>query len=333
MAGLHTAGTAMASLHAREEKVRILPSRLKKGDRVGLVTPGSPVTREQLDGAVERLKNQGFIPVYEESVLSEYGYFAGTDRERTDELMGMFEDKSVDVIWCVRGGYGSIRILDLLDFEFIRKHPKILIGYSDITALLTAIYQETGLVTFHGPLGITDFNAFNIRSLKKVLMDPKERYKYPYKQDRENRDLPEFDRYTLYPGVAEGILTGGNISVLDSLIGTRYETDFAGKIAFLEEVEEKTYRVDKMLYHLLSATNLKEAAAIVLGTFAECNTGDEPKLSLRQVIRDLLLPLEIPVSYGLTFGHIDHMITLPVGILAGLDADRNQLTLLEKAVR
>ena len=300
---------------------------------MGLVTPGSPVTREQLDETVEKLTKLGLIPIYKESVLSEYGYFAGTDQERADELMGMFRDEEVDVIWCERGGYGSIGILDLLDFDLIRAHPKLLIGYSDITALLTAIQQETGLVTFHGPLGITEFNRFNVHSIEEVLMHPQDRTRVPYKRIRSQRHNPEFDRYTLHPGQSEGILTGGNISVLDSLIGTSYETDFSDKVVFLEEVEEKTYRVDKMLYHLIRATNLPDASGIVLGIFADCNAGDEPRLSLRNAIGDLLCPMGIPVSYGLAFGHIKHMVTLPVGIRASLDADRNELILLERAVR
>ena len=165
--------------------------------------------------------------------------------------MDMFTRQDVDGIWCVRGGYGSIRILDLLDYEQIRNNPKVFIGYSDITALLTSIYQETGLVTFHGPMGVSDFNGFTTKSMRKVILEPRESYKYPYRREKETRDNPEFDLYTITGGRAEGVLIGGNISVLDSMIGTRFEPDFEDKIVFLEEVEEKTYRVDKMLYHLL----------------------------------------------------------------------------------
>lgn len=133
---------------------RIIPKRLKKGDLIALVTPGSPVTEEQLAGSVTKLEELGFRTTYNDSVLSEYGYFAGTDQERANELMEMFSREEVNGIWCVRGGYGSIRILDLLDYDQIRKNPKVFIGYSDITALLTSIYQESGLVTFHGPMEI-----------------------------------------------------------------------------------------------------------------------------------------------------------------------------------
>lgn len=315
-----------------EQPGRILPGRLKKGDLIGLVTPGSPVTEEQLHDCVATLESMGFRTTYSDSVLSEYGYFAGKDQERAHELMEMFTREDVDGIWCVRGGYGSIRILDLLDYDLIRKNPKVFIGYSDITALLTSIYQEAGLVTFHGPVGTSDFNRFSKKSIKKVLMEADSAYKYPYKREKGSRGNPEFDLYTINGGKAEGILTGGNISVLDSIIGTAFEPDFENKIVYLEEIGEKTYRVDKMLFHLLSGTNLKQAAGIVMGVFGECNINDAPTLTLKEALNDLLLPLGIPVSYGLSFGHIKQMVTIPTGIRAAMDGDKNSLTLQEAAV-
>lgn len=311
---------------------RILPTRLSKGDTIGLVTPGSSVKEEELNDCILKLEELGFQTTYMDSVLSEYGYFAGKDQERADELMEMFSREDVNAIWCVRGGYGSVRILDLLDYELIRRNPKVFIGYSDITALITAIYQETGLVTFHGPVGTSDFNRFSTRSLKRVLMEPESEYKYPYKRDKGSRGNPEYDRYTLIGGQAEGILTGGNISVLDSMIGTRFEPDFENKIVYLEDIGEKTYRVDKMVYHLLSGTRLRQAAGILMGVFDDCNVNEEPTLSLKVALDDLLLPLGIPISYGLSFGHIKRMITIPTGIRAAMDADRNSFRLLEAAV-
>ncbi len=322
----------LQSLPAGTGPPRILPGRLKQGDLIGLVTPGSPITNEDLEACVSKLEGLGFRTTYNDTVLSEYGYLAGPDRERADELMEMFARQEVNAIWCVRGGYGSIRILDLLDYELIREHPKALIGYSDITALLTAVYQETGLVTFHGPVGTSDFNRFAIRSLRNVLMDPSGEYRYPYRREKQTRDNPEYDRYTLTGGKAEGILIGGNISVLDSIIGTRFEPDFEDKLVYLEDVGEKTYRIDKMVYHLLSGTNLKQAAGIVMGAFDECNINEEPTLSLKEALDDLLKPLGIPVSYGLSFGHIRRQVTIPTGIRAAMDADRNSFRLLEPAV-
>lgn len=315
-----------------ETKPRIIPRRLREGDLLGLVTPGSPIEEAQLEETVSKLEGLGFRTCYNDTVLSQYGYFAGPDRERADELMQMFGRDDIAGIWCVRGGYGCIRILDLLDYRVIEDHPKVLVGYSDITALHTAIFRETGLVTYHGPLGISDFNRFSVRSLQKVIMDPEVPYRIPYRREEDTRENPEFDRYTLRGGEAEGILTGGNISVLDSLIGTGFEADFEGRIVYLEETEEKTYRVDKMLYHLLSATSLGKAAGIVMGSFSECNINEDPRLTLRESLDDLLRPLEIPVSYGLSFGHIKRMVTIPNGIRARMDGDRNSLVILEETV-
>lgn len=311
---------------------RIFPKRLKEGDMIGLITPGGPIEEEQLEKTIKKLKILGFNTYYEDSVLSQYGYFAGTDRERADELMHMFVNDDVDGILCVRGGYGSIRILDLLDFEQIKQNPKVFMGYSDITALLTSIYEQTGLITFHGPLGISPFNEFTLKSFKKIVMNPGNHYKYPYEREENTEDNPEFDVYTINGGKAEGELIGGNISVLDSMIGSKYEADFENKIVYLEEIEEKTYRVDKMLYHLLYATNLKKAAGIIMGVFSKCNINDEPRLTLKEAITDLLKPLGIPVAYGLAFGHIDTIVTIPNGVKARMNADKNTLKLLEKAV-
>jgi muramoyltetrapeptide carboxypeptidase len=322
-------GTALS---LGQEQARILPQRLKKGDLIGLVTPGSPITEEQLQEAVVKFEALGFRVYHRDTVLSQYGYFAGPDRERAEELMHMFLNPEVSGIWCVRGGYGSIRILNYLDYEQIRLNPKVFIGYSDITALLTSVYEQTGLVTYHGPLGVSDFNPYTVESLINVVMDPSRRYRYLYEREEGTAGNPEFDLYTVHEGRAEGRLIGGNISVLDSMIGSRFEPDFEEKIVYLEEVEEKTYRVDKMLFHLLEATNLKKAAGIVMGVFGECNINDEPRLTLKQAIDDLLAPLQIPATYGFAFGHIDNMITIPNGIRARMNAGRNSLRLLEPAV-
>ncbi len=316
----------------RVQRPRIFPERLKKGGTIGLITPGGPIDKNQLGETIEKLENEGFKTYHTSSVLSQYGYFAGSDRERADDLMHMFTNEEVDGILCVRGGYGSIRILDLLDFEQIKQHPKVFIGYSDITALITSIYEQTGLITFHGPLGISPFNEFTQKSFTKVVMNPVNHYKYRYKREDDTVGNPEFDIYTISGGKAEGELIGGNLSVLDSMIGSKFEPDFENKVVYLEEIEEKTYRVDKMLVHLLQATNLKKAAGIVMGVFSKCNVNDQPRLTLREAIGDLFEPLGIPVSYGLSFGHIDTMVTIPTGIHARMNADKNTLRLLEKAV-
>lgn len=332
MPGLKVFSQTTNLLEVKHSPKRIFPKRLEQGDVIGLVTPGSPITEDQLKETVEKLEGMGYKTYYRPSVLSEYGYFAGTDQERADELMHMFTNRDVDAIMCVRGGYGSIRVVDLLDYNQIKANPKILIGYSDITALLTAIYDQTGLVCFHGPLGISDFNDYTLKSFDNVLVNPKPRYKYPYQREENTEDNPEFDFYTITNGKAEGELIGGNLSVLASMAGSKFKPDFENKIAFIEEVEEKTYRVDRMLTQLVQATNLRKARGIVLGVFYKCNINEKPTLTLKQAISDILKPLNIPVAYGFPFGHIKTNMTIPVGIHAKFNADRRVLKLLESAV-
>jgi muramoyltetrapeptide carboxypeptidase len=311
---------------------RLFPKKLQKGDTIGLVTPGGPIKERQLTETIKKLNELGFKTFHTDNVLAEYGYFAGTDEQRADDLMHLFKNPDVDAILAIRGGYGAIRILDLLDYEIIRQNPKALIGYSDVTALLCSIYEKTGLVTFHGPVGISTFNEFSLNSLEKVLIKPKRRYKYPYQREVKTDENSEYDLYTINKGKAKGILIGGNLSVIDSMIGSKFEPDFNDKIVYLEEVHEKTYKVDKMLVHLLQATNIKEASGIVFGIFTGCNKGDTPKLTLKEAISALFKPLGIPVSYGFPFGHIATKITLPTGVRAKFNATKNRLKLLEKAV-
>lgn len=311
---------------------KILPKRLKKGDTIGLVTPGGQIVKRQLDETVEKLQKLGFKTYYTDKILAQYGYFAGTDKERADDLMHLFTNQNVDAILAIRGGYGAIRILDLLDYDVIKQNPKALIGYSDVTALLSAIYQQTGLVTFHGPVGISTFNDFSMDSLESVLMNPKRRYKYPYKREKGTETNPEYDLYTITEGKAKGELIGGNLSVIDSMIGSKFELNFKNKIVYIEEVHEKTYKVDKMLVHLLQATNIKEAAGIAFGIFTKCDQGDDPRLTLKEAIVSLFQPLGIPISYGFPFGHISTKITLPTGVKAKLNTSKNTLKLLAKAV-
>ncbi len=315
-----------------DSKPKILPKRLKKGDLIGLVTPSGNIKKEELEQTIKILEDLGFKSYYQDSVLDEYGYFAGTDKERADELMHMFSNQEVNGILCVRGGYGATRILDLLDYDVIKENPKPLIGYSDITALNIAIYEKTGLVTFHGPVGISTFNDFTVTSFENVLMNPKRRYKYNYQREENTENNPEFDFYTITEGKAEGELIGGNLSVLASMAGSKYAPDFENRIAFIEAIHEKTYRVDRMLTQLVQATNLGKANGIVLGAFYKCNVNDPPTLTLKQAISDIMKPLNIPVAYGFPFGHINNKLTIPTGINAKFNAGRRTLKLMEPAV-
>ena len=268
-----------SSKNSFEENTKIIgkikPKSLKKNDTIGLITPAGVITEEQLKETVEKIEKLGFKTYYLPSVLSQYGYFAGTDQERAKELMHMFTNNEVDGILCVRGGYGGIRMMNMLDYGLIKQNPKVLIGYSDVTALLNSIYSQTGLVTFHGPVGVSDFNDFSVGSLDNVIFDPKKRYKYPYLREEGTEENPEYDKYTINKGKAQGELVGGNLSVLASMTGSAFEVDYKDKIVFLEDIDEKVYALDRWFTILLNGTNLKEAAGIVLGTFDNCSKNDE----------------------------------------------------------
>jgi muramoyltetrapeptide carboxypeptidase len=244
----------------------------------------------------------------------------------------MFLDKKLKAIFTVRGGYGCSRLLPLLDFDIIRSNPKIFVGYSDITALLYGIYAKTGLVGFHGPVGISSFSEFSVKHLKNILSEPIHNYEMKNLPDEEAKIL------VIAEGVSEGELIGGNLSIVVSLIGTEYDVDTKDKIIFLEEIGEEPYRIDRMLTQMRQSGKFDSCSGIALGVFRRCdidqkNPKFENSLSLKQVLEDRLGDLGIPVIYGLSFGHIKNKITLPFGIKARLDTYNKKLVLLESAVK
>ncbi|MDP3150080.1 MAG: LD-carboxypeptidase [Ignavibacteria bacterium] len=313
----------------------IKPKRLKTGDTIGLVSPGGFITEDQLEESKTNITSLGFSVIVARNILKRYGYFAGTDRERAEDLHEMFGNKKVDGIVCVRGGYGCARTLDFLDYDLIKRNPKILIGYSDITALLYGIYAETGLVGFHGPVATSTFNEFSVNNFKNVLMNPQA--KLTLYGAEEDAGKSEYKPFVIRNGKARGKLVGGNLSIVASLIGTKYDIDTKGKIIFLEEVGEEPYRVDRMLTQMIQAGKFKHASGVALGVFSKCESkpdqsGISNSFTLSEVLRERLFQLKIPVLYGLSFGHIVNKFTLPFGINAELDVDTQSLTLLEKAV-
>jgi muramoyltetrapeptide carboxypeptidase len=311
------------------------PKRLKAEDTVALVAPGSYISENELNESIQNIEGLGFNTTYNSSILSKTGYFSGSDQRRADELMEMFSGKDVDGIVCVRGGYGCSRILPLLDFDVIKNNPKVLIGYSDVTALLYGIYSQAGLVCFHGPVGISTFNDFSVRYLKNTLV-------YPHDNLELISELETGTSYSESPvvisnGIAEGELIGGNLSIVVSMIGTPYDVDYEGKIVFLEETGEEPYRIDRMLTQMIQTGKFDKAAGIALGIFDKCEPKEKDpafssSFSLMEVLLDRLSDLGIPVIYGLSFGHIKNKFTLPFGIKAELNVDNYTLSLLEKAV-
>lgn len=328
--------TAIPQIYpAISPQIKIKPPRLKPGDTLGLIAPGSYISVDELKESKENLEKLGFKVFYDIRILSRNGYLAGADKSRAEELNLMFANKNVNGIVCARGGYGCVRILPMLDYELIRKNPKILVGYSDVTALLNGIYTETGLVTFHGPVGISTFNEYSVDCFNEVLVNAFDNLILYNPKIEDEKDKHEIQ--TIVSGKAAGELIGGNLSVLNSLIGTKFDFNGDGKIIFLEEIGEEPYRIDRMLTQLIQAGKFDKAAGIALGVFKDCEPKEnEPSFSssfsLMEVLFDRLSNLKIPVIYGMSFGHIKNKFTLPVGIKAELDTINQTITLLEKAV-
>jgi muramoyltetrapeptide carboxypeptidase len=313
---------------------RVKPQRLKSGDTIGLIAPGSYITGAELNTSVKNLNELGFNVVYTNNILSKNGYFAGSDKQRAADVDQMFYRKDVAGIICARGGYGCTRILPLINYNVIKVNPKVIMGYSDVTSLLYGIYKETGLICFHGPVGTSTYNDFTTNYFRETLMNPGD--SLVLKNGEPESADEEFKQSTITDGVATGELIGGNLSVVASLIGTAYDIDTKNKIIFLEETEEDPYKIDRMLTQMIMAGKFVGASGIVLGVFKDCKpsekTSFDSSFTLMEVLKNRLAGLNIPVVYGMSFGHINNKFILPFGIKAHLDASKQTLTLLESAV-
>jgi muramoyltetrapeptide carboxypeptidase len=268
------------------------------------------------------------------NVHRHFGYFAGSDDERLADLNAALQDPAIDAIWCIRGGYGSIRLLEQVDYGAMTHHAKVLIGFSDVTALLNAITRLTGVVTFHGPVARASMPAFSRTHLERVLTIGQPASRLGRIPQPPGVLVPQENRIvTLCRGVAEGPLAGGNLTLLQCLIGTPYFPELAGAILFLEDAGEELYRIDRMLAHLRLIGALRRLAGVVVGRFTEIKrSSGDGALGFDQVLANYFEPLGIPVAYGFPIGHIDAQWTLPLGVRARLDADAGELDLLEPAV-
>lgn len=316
-------------------KKNIKPKRLKLGDTLGVIAPSSALPDHVVERAIKNLEGLGFKLQLGKNLRAKNGYLAGTDEQRLEDLHWAFSNKEIDAVWCIRGGYGATRILPKVDFNLIKKNPKILIGYSDITALHVAIYQKTGLVTFHGPVGTSDYNDFTKSNALNILMNPTPQYKLDHAAENLKNESNLFKVEVITKGQCQGPLVGGNLSLLSAMDGTPYALkNLKGKILFMEDIDERPYRIDRMLTQMLQSHDFTQLAGIALGVFEGCNPKtDENSLSLMECLKDRLGNLGIPVIYGLSFGHISHQFTLPMGIEARLDTEGGgSLTLLEAAV-
>jgi muramoyltetrapeptide carboxypeptidase len=312
----------------------IKPRALSPGDTVGLITPSSYVfDLWRLDLIPPRLEPLGLKCKFGRNVRARRGYLAGTEAERLADFHAMFADPGVAAVFCVGGGYGTERLLDRIDYELVRKNPKILLGYSDITGLHLALGKKSRLVTFHGPVALSSLPEWTLAGLRKALFsaEPIGPVENPPEKDSLS---PEFPRHTVSPGRARGRTVGGNLTLVSTTMGTPYEIDTKGKILLLEDTGEAPYRIDRMLVQLKLAGKLADAAGIVWGTCTDCepsNSSFEINLSMSELLDDLLGDLGKPVLAGLVFGHTKEKATIPLGVEAELDAGARTFSIVEPA--
>lgn len=310
----------------------IKPAALKKGDRIGIVTPASPPSSiEKIYKGAEYLERLGYRPVLGKNVQKVYGYLAGTDQERADDINAMFADKDIKAIIAVRGGYGTPRILPLLNYAMIKKNPKILVGYSDLTALQLAIFRKTGLVSFSGPMaGVEMFKGIDPFTEEHFWSCLTSKKKLGPVVNPDGRELT-----ALVPGKSSGRLLGGNLSLIVALAGSPYLPSFKKSLLFIEEIEEESYRFDRMMNHLRIANILRDASGVIMGELTDVKASDtsKPYLTAEQVMQDYLSDLKKPVVTGLVYGHVPRKLTIPLGISATVDTAKGMLRFDEACVR
>jgi len=334
LSGLGALAVASA---AAPEPALVRPPALREGDTVGLITPGTYVSDpDRLALVVRTVKYFGLRPKLGRNVGERAGYLGGSDQQRLDDLHAMFRDPEVKAVIAIRGGYGSERLLDRIDYGLLRAHPKIFLGYSDITCLHLAIHQRAGLVTFHGPMMISAFTDFTQKWFRRALFTA-EPLGLVTNPPETNQLRPSHTLRTVRPGRARGRLIGGNLSLVTRTLGTPYEIDTRGRILFIEDVDEQPYSIDGMLTQLRLAGKLDAAAGIVFGECSDCGPRDfkpafESTFSVGEVVDQILGKLGVPVLSGLTIGHTDDQLTLPLGPLASLDADKGKLVIEEAAL-
>lgn len=333
---LHPLGGAFGAAAAptATRPSRIKPPRLKPGDTVGLIDPASATfLGMDIQFVTEALAALGLKVKPGRNLMARYGYLAGRDTERAADVNALFADPEVKGIVAVRGGWGSARILPHLDYSLIRRNPKALVGYSDVTALHMALQARTGLVTFHAPVGVSTWTPFSVEHFRRVIFDGEELLMQNAAEPTPNLVQVEDRIRTITGGKARGRLLGGNLTVLTALMGTPYLPNWDGAILFLEDVQEQIYRIDRMLTQLALAGVLAKVRGVIFGRCTKCEPGEGyGSLTLEEVLDDHLKPLGVPAWQGAQIGHIDKQFTLPVGLDAEIDADRGTIRLLEPAV-
>jgi muramoyltetrapeptide carboxypeptidase len=303
---------------------------------VGLITPSAYVSDpDRLALAEATLKYFGLRARMGKNVGKREGYLAGSVDERLEDLHEMFRDPEVKAVFAIRGGYGAMQLLDRIDYDLIRRNPKIFLGYSDITALHLAIGKRTGLVTFHGPIVLSGFSGYTQTWLRKALFSA-EPLGVVTSPPEPNQLRPAHTLRTVRPGRGRGPLVGGNLTLISATMGTPFEIETRGQVLFIEDVGEEPYRMDRMLTQLRLAGKFEGVAGVIIGECHECTPREfqpsfESTFSLGEIVDRIFGRLDVPVLSGLTFGHTDDQVTLPEGVMATLDADKQELVIEEAA--
>lgn len=309
----------------------ILPPKLHPGDTIALIAPAStPATQERIDGGIKYLEKRGYRVVLGKHVSDVHGYLAGTDDARLEDLNGFIRNPNVRGIFAIRGGYGTPRILEGVDYAALKRDPKVIVGYSDLTALQLAIFARTNMVTFSGPMA-------GVEMWKEI--DPfTESHFWGMVEGRTERVVlrnpTDHPARVLRGGTAEGTLIGGNLSLLQCLIGTQYLPALYGAVLAIEDVDEAPHRVDRMLAQLKNAGALSDASAVLYGQFTDCVPSDpsKPFLNIDQVLEDYVSAMRGPVLKDMMFGHIPQKFTLPLGVRVRVDASKGEVEVVERVV-
>lgn len=338
---LHVAATtACGAEQVAAEQAMVKPKGLKPGDTIMMVAPASELSTTRMTLATERLEAMGYKVIIPDDLFRSWGYLAGTDEQRAAELMHAFTNPEVDAIFPGTGGYGTMRMLDLLDYEKIRANPKIFIGFSDITGLHMALAKKCNLVTFHSPAPMwglgseSNLHPLSAKYFWRNLLASENQPSASRNLVGFSYEAPSYAPMGYYSeGEAEGILCGGNLTLIASLTGTEYQLDTKGKVLFLEDVREAPYRIDRMLRQMKLTGQLDSPAAIVLGKFRKCESDDDdPTFSLDEVFLDYFGDVSYPVINQFPAGHVRQNATLPFGIRVKVDSNPPSLRVLENPV-
>jgi muramoyltetrapeptide carboxypeptidase len=307
------------------------PRKLNRKDLIGIISPASsPDDLSLIEKGIKYIEGLGYRTIVGKNVGKYRGYLAGTDEERISDIYEMFVNKKVKAVFCLRGGYGASRLLDKIDFKLIRNNPKIFVGFSDITALHLAFLQKSGLITFAGPMVVSNFAKDLSHYTEEYFWQSINSNKKSGKIIWSNKEKPK----SITPGKAVGKIIGGNLAVFNSLLGTAYLPNLKDKILFVEDVNENPYKIDRMLNQLKLNKVFKKVKGIILGSFVDCVEQDQNKktLTLKEIFTDYLSELRIPVISGFPHGHNRDLITVPVGINVKMNASKGYIEFSESGV-